>query len=320
MGAMDLYRKLKSGNIDQERLSDILSGDIVKDIKRGCLHVFMMPPGNSVFGFGEKLYLIEHAEFYIEKGDGFDVHRGIIYLSSARVLLHSGDGDISVPYSDVIWITIHDDMPQILEIQKSDGSLIARVPDAGLVDMCIRMIRDRDYTKEIDEPISYESLIERADYAARTFAFEHTLGEGLPDGVRNNLGEIAGKLGRLREALKKYPEYAEDTVRFIDQLVPAAIHVIMAYRVHKNSGSDDVKKKELSGRSSGVEADDTNEREMNRLNDRVFDATKALNDALQGKLAEICKGAADRMLSQADALKSEIELESLRQGEIRLVF
>ncbi len=297
----DLYREIKNGNVDNEKLMSILPDVVVKDIRRDCLHTFIAPPGDHAFRPGEKLYLAEHAALYIENGDTYGLLRGVLYLTGDRIVFCSDSIDITVSYSDIIWLTTHDDLPQILEIQRSDGPLVFSVPDVFIADRCIRMIRDREYSKVIEnEPLSYEDMIERADYDALLFAFRYTLGCGLPDDIRANIRDIAVNMGKLRDVLHRYPEYIDDTARFLDSHIPDTVHVISAYRVTLNSGSED----------AGPD----------RLNDTVNDAVTALNDTLQGKISQICKETADKTLAQADALRSGIELESMKQSGIRLVF
>ena len=297
----DLYAGMKNGIVDQKEIMTVLPGDVTKDVQRDVLHVFMRPPGNDLFRSGETLYLTEHAEVFIEKDDAFETLFGLLCLSSERIIIASDDRHIELPYADMVWVTMYDEMPQIIEIRGSGLPWMIRVPDAETVYRCIGLIRNKEYARIITEPaLSYEEILEKADFDALVFAFEHTLSAGLPEDIRKVIREIASNAGDLRDILRKYPDEMNEAARFLSDHVPSAIRLLASCKENLYSEPG----KDVRG----------------RIHDEVLGAADALNEALRNKIEEIRKEAAKKTIAGADALRTGIEQDGLRPGEIRLIF
>ena len=109
---------------------------------------------------------------------------------------------------------------------------------------------------------------------------------------------IGENIKRLRDALQKYPERADETERFLSYYIPAAVQVVSSYQGYENTGLDDT--------------------ELKKLHDKVLDAENALNEALQKKITEMFRTATMGTIAQAEALQSIIGQDGLRTSEIKL--
>ena len=298
---VDLYREINNGVIDRREIKTILPDVVKKDLQRDVMHFFTRPSGYEIFRPDEVLYLAEHAAVYQEKDDAFDTLYGAVYLGGERIVFINDDRQTSLTYADMVWVTKYDDEPQIVEIQSDEATWMVRIPDAESLYRCLQLIRNKEYTKVIKEPsLSYGDMIEKAGPDAFAFAFKYTLSGGLRDDIGNVIRDIAESTESLLEVLHKHPEQLDEATRFLSDHIPAAIRILLSYRESVNEGPGDD--------------------ELRRLHERVLDAETALRDALREKTAEIRKECADGTVAGADALRTGLEQDGLKPGEIRLVF
>ena len=299
----ELYRAFEDRALIAEKIDSILSSEIVQQLEKDIL-LELPKTGCLELAEEEKLFFLDHGMYYKEsEKDGkiqFQVYKGTVYFTNSKIVFR-GSYCVNLPYKCLKRVIQYDACPNILEFVCNKENYLMQIADANSAYKALKLIRKWNRGENIKEQpvmLTYEELVQKADFGACIFSLEYISSYSMPQELYSIIQELIQGLRGLQKTIEKYPEKKDEIDRFLSYYIPEAVRIVSSYQIYAENKIDQIT--------------------MDRVYKKVREAVVGLNNAVKQKIYSIYQVATMNTIAQAEALREILGQAGFEEMQLKL--